>query len=258
LISNRTFYSHQQFLKNLKNALKVHGSPSILFKKEFCAENHLKLHCFFRHSFTTKLSSEVQTKKTTVFLTKIAKFPYNLVKIKNLNLEYSQTAHRFFHTKFWKFKNNLFSRRVEFFFDFILMTSLLIKGKMYVELYLFLLAEVFTILLKKKHGSFLFFIKTLLTTIMKLRKNPIVLQERKKKRFFKGRKKDYTCIIVKINGIKFWLSGKLKGKTRAKTAKMIFGKVPCQSVKHKIDYSKIHAYNRYGAFGFKLWINFKQ
>ena len=47
------------------------------------------------------------------------------------------------------------------------------------------------------------------------------------------------------------LRGKLKGKPRKKCIKMSTGLTPGQSFNTETHYSKLHTYNRYGAYGFK-------
>lgn len=60
---------------------------------------------------------------------------------------------------------------------------------------------------------------------------------------------DYTN---KIKGLKFSIKGKLKGKPRKKKLQILVGNVPCQQIKHPVDFAKTHVYNRYGAFGLKF------
>lgn len=47
------------------------------------------------------------------------------------------------------------------------------------------------------------------------------------------------------------LRGKLKGKPRKSCIKMLTGLVSCQKFDINLHYSKLHTYNRYGAYGFK-------
>ncbi len=77
---------------------------------------------------------------------------------------------------------------------------------------------------------------------------------------FKGRHKlsiknkifsNYTKIHC-IRGIKFMMGGKLKRKARKSFIKILAGLVPCQKISSTIHYSKLHTYNRYGAYGLKL------
>ena len=57
---------------------------------------------------------------------------------------------------------------------------------------------------------------------------------------------------TKILGAKFSISGRLKGKPRTNTLKILSGKIPCQTHSAAINYSKLHAFTRYGVFGLKL------
>lgn len=61
----------------------------------------------------------------------------------------------------------------------------------------------------------------------------------------------YTSIFG-IKGIKFILRGKLKGKPRKSCVKFLAGLTPHQSTKVETHYSKLHTYNRYGAYGFRV------
>jgi len=52
------------------------------------------------------------------------------------------------------------------------------------------------------------------------------------------------------------LAGRLKGKPRKSSLKILTGKIPSKAVQANIVETKLHAYNRYGAFGLKLALNY--
>jgi len=60
----------------------------------------------------------------------------------------------------------------------------------------------------------------------------------------------------RIIGVQFTLTGRLKGKPRSKKKKIVVGKLSCQTINSKINYSCIHAYTKYGKFGLKLWLHY--
>ena len=60
--------------------------------------------------------------------------------------------------------------------------------------------------------------------------------------------------ISNIIGIKFIVNGKLQGKTRADSSCIQVGAVPAQTLDKNIDFSMLHVYTLYGAFGFRIWI----
>lgn len=125
----------------------------------------------------------------------------------------------------------LFIRRHGLFSDFINMSALLVDGKVKVQAYLLLLSEIFTVVLKNKHSQFFLLITTVFNYILN-QKNSLV------------------------KGLKFVLNGKVKGKPRTSTFRAIFGTVPSQQIVSKVEFSKVNTYNRYGAYGFKLWTNY--
>lgn len=67
----------------------------------------------------------------------------------------------------------------------------------------------------------------------------------------KTKKYETYATIHCIKGIRFMLRGKLKGKPRKSCVKMATGFTQGQSAQLETHYSKLHTYNRYGAYGFK-------
>jgi ribosomal protein S3 len=60
--------------------------------------------------------------------------------------------------------------------------------------------------------------------------------------------------ISNIYGIKFIVNGKLLGKTRADSSCIQVGAVPIQAIDKHVEFSRLHVYTLYGAFGFKIWV----
>lgn len=75
----------------------------------------------------------------------------------NLNKKIKFFIVKEFLKDFKKFKQNLFPRRNDLFSDFLNTSCLLVLKKIKINTYLLILAQIFTLLLKKKHGSFFFF-----------------------------------------------------------------------------------------------------
>ncbi len=75
----------------------------------------------------------------------------------NLNKKIKFFIAKEFLKDFKKFKQNLFPRRNDLFSDFLNTSCLLVLKKIKINTYLLILAQIFTLLLKKKHGSFFFF-----------------------------------------------------------------------------------------------------
>ena len=55
-------------------------------------------------------------------------------------------------------------------------------------------------------------------------------------------------------GVKVLMSGRLNGAEIAREEKLVWGKVPLQTLRADIDYSRGTARTTYGAIGIKVWI----
>ena len=55
-------------------------------------------------------------------------------------------------------------------------------------------------------------------------------------------------------GIKFNVGGRLNGAEIARTEKLVWGKVPLQTLRADIDYARGAAHTTYGAIGIKVWV----
>jgi len=83
--------------------------------------------------------------------------------------------------------------------------------------------------IKKRHGFFLFLLKTILLQFLKSK-------------------------FSHIKGLKLVIKGRFNGALRANTKILKIGEVPIQSINSKIDYTITTAYTKNGTFGIKLWI----
>lgn len=55
-------------------------------------------------------------------------------------------------------------------------------------------------------------------------------------------------------GVKVVISGRLNGAEIARREKLVFGKVPLQTLRADIDYARGAAHTTYGAIGIKVWV----
>ena len=118
------------------------------------------------------------------------------------------------------------------FYDFVKILNLIESSLIQPKVLLYVLGLIFKTLHKRKHARFFRFIKEVLKKIIERRSS-----------------------LVK--GIKFIISGRLKGKPRSSISKFHIGRLTLNETNTKILNSQIHTYTLYGAFGMKLWINYK-
>ena len=156
------------------------------------------------------------------------------VNFKNLNKTLNKHVVVYFYEQVRRFNSILFSRRFNLFIDFIKFTAFFVESKINSDRYLYLLGQIFRILPKRKHSRFLFFLKFIFKTVVDLNTR--------------------TKIPSSIRGVKFLINGKLQGKTRASSSSIQVGSVPIQSLDKNVDFSRLHVYTLYGAFGFQMWV----
>lgn len=118
--------------------------------------------------------------------------------------------------------------------DFIRATVLLIDGKISAKIFTSFIAQIFATLSKKSHNRFFLILKKLFQVIIA---DTLICSK-----------------INKINGLKFKIGGRLRGKTRADVRAITVGTVPLQSISKHIEYYKQHVYTIHGTFGIKLWV----
>lgn len=128
----------------------------------------------------------------------------------------------------WKY--SLFPRSISLFIDFVKIVDLVGNCKVQISVLGYLLGLVFKTLHKRKHGKFFQFIKELIVYFLKFKK---------------------------IKGAQLEIRGRLKGKPRASNLQIKDGTLDLNSCVNKLEYTQINVYTLYGAYGFKLWINYK-
>ena len=161
------------------------------------------------------------------------------INLLNLNNYLDRDLLNAFYKSFKRFVGVLFNRRFNLFIDFLKINALFLKSKVSSKVYLSLLGQIFRILPKSKHGRYLLFLKLLFKALIDISEN------------------SKNSFIKPILGVKLLISGKLKGKPRSTVSCIQVGSVPSQSIDKNVDFSKIHVYTLYGAFGFKIWIHKK-
>lgn len=235
--------SFEQLLKR-KNILLVETSINFLNN-----QTYLDLTFFFKVAKLISYRKKILKKrneptfdknKTTFFLTRefnLLRSNFVSFKLKIINKKVNKKLVRYFYSQMKRFSGLLFSRRFNFFIDFIKASSLFSEDYLSVKSYLSFLGQIFKVLQKKTHGRFLSFLRTIFE---------LIITDSKVKRLSKK---------SNVKGLKFVLNGKLKGKTRASSFCSQFGRVPTSTVSKSIVFSKLHIYTLYGVFGFKAWVN---
>lgn len=135
-------------------------------------------------------------------------------------------------TKF--FKKKLFERRYGLYLDVLKLSVLYFTNQVNLEFFLNLISEIFKRLSKRKHGVFFKFIKILFKNAF-LNAKPALFYN-------------------KFKGCKFIVSGKIRGKLRAKHISLIFGAIPISTFSKNIDYAKVDVNTIYGVFGVTLFV----
>ena len=176
-----------------------------------------------------KLSSSVRINKKKQFYLKLLKNQYFKIKILNRFLKKRSLVKS--HTMFKKWKSLLFPRSESLFFDFLKILNLVENNKIEIHNLLYLLGLIFKTLHKRKHSRFMYFVAEIFTELVKKTNNS-------------------------IKGVKFMVSGRLKGKSRASVIKFQKGRLNLNEITSNVSFSQLHVYTLYGAFGMKLWINY--
>lgn len=135
--------------------------------------------------------------------------------------------------KYKKFNSLLFSRGLNLFLDFLKVITLVEQNKISPKVLLVILGQIFKKLTKGKHSRFIFFIKTIFSYLTKTKNKNIL-------------------------GLKFIMNGRIMGKPRANTVKIEKGSIELNTINSNCFSEKMHVYTVYGAFGFKIWINYKK
>ena len=239
------------FLKNFEKLLSKKGilvTERVLnFDNNQCFLNlttffrSIKMLNYRRKGFMLKKNlRKTPSSILNLFSTSFKLFGTNLivVSLKNLNKNLDKSIVNFFYKKAKRFTGILFARRFNLFIDFLKFSSFFFQSKISSNSYLFLLGQIFRILPKRKHNRFLFFLKTMFQSLVN--ELPKIYPN--------------VSTTSSIKGIKFIVNGKLQGKTRASSSCIQVGSVPIQSISKNIEFSKLHVYTVYGAFGFQMWV----
>lgn len=244
-LNNKSFLYSIKFLESLKRSFIKKGvlivCNQINFINSIC---YVNLDLYYKTSQTVKYKSSLKkslTKSKVFEFTALGsqmnkaflrtKNSLTVVRMQNLNRDIKKQTVIDTYSSYKRYLGVLFARRFNLFVDFIKMTSLFIFKKLDPKSYLYLLSQIFRLLSKKKHSRFLFFLKSLFNTIIKTRQSSII-------------------------GIKFIINGKIQGKVRSSSSRILVGQVPVQSVDKDVSFGKVHVYTLYGTFGFKLWVNY--
>lgn len=210
------FYKTIKLTNYKKRSLKVTSTSKVLIKNK--VGKSLPLSALFLKKFLTLKNNLV------------------LLNIYLINSQVNESLLKNIYQKTSRFMNILFLRKFSLFIDFLKISALFYQKKIFVSTFLYILGQIFRVLPKRKHSRFLFFLKFIFQ---------LFVNEFSEKNF---------GVKSKIKGIKFVINGKLQGKTRASTSCIQIGAVPIQSISENIEFSKLHVYTIYGAFGFKIWV----
>lgn len=176
------------------------------------------------------------TKLSLLFLSLLNMYRSNfmVLSIKNVNKSVNYKLVAIFFIKTKSYIKTIFSRRFNLYVDFLKLNALFYQNKISLYNYIKLISVVFTMLSKRTHGRFLVLIRLLL----KLLSSNLFL---KKKKF------------DRILGIKFKISGKLKGKLRSSSSTLQEGFLSTQSFSQNISFSQTSTLTLIGVFGLKIW-----
>ncbi len=186
-------------------------------------------------------SIKPQYVKLTALLDLFIKHNLYFFSFKNLNTKLNKADLLYLHKRLNKFKNVLFKRRNNLYFDCLKIASLLYRKLISVSYFLFVLSNIFKHLSKKLHGRFLTFLGVLIHCLVKS--------------IYDGKDVNSQDCEGTLKGIKFKINGKLKGKMRAGTHLIRYGQIPNQSIDIPIEYAMLHTFTRYGVFGMQVWLH---
>jgi len=239
------FLNYLNSFFNKKGILLINTTLNFIGRKA-----QISLTFFIRTAKTFKFNRQIRfcrVKKNQNFVNFFANFLFKklkfleintlALKIMIVNRFFSRLKkNRFLQILYFKhrfFKDSLFSRRQNLFFDFLKISYLFSKNIVNSKNFIFILGQIFRFLPKNKHARFFIFVKKIFTVLVE-----------------KGVKDGSTNSIL---GLKFLIAGRLKGKLRKKKHTIQLGKIPSQTISKNIDFGKIDVFTRYGVFGFKLW-----
>ena len=224
LVNNSICFYFEIFFRTNKLMLykKKRKIKTVLHKKTFSKQNTTSLVCDFFN----------KTKHNLVDL------KFKVINLNLINNDYLKHLKQVYALN-KRFLFVLFDRRLNLFIDFIKIVVLFSFNKVSLNVFLWVICQVFKNLSKTKHTKFLLFVRELFVFLLASD--------------LKDKNHTYS-----VTGIKLVINGKIKGKTRASSTCIKKGSVPIQSLSKKIEYCKSHVFTRYGAFGFQLWAHLKE
>ena len=202
--------------------------------------NNLELGVFYRgnkiknYKLRCKKTNKRKENKLNTKLTNLFNNKNLKINLKNLNKSVDKRKLVAIFKKLKSFSNKLFAKRINLFLDFLKIVLLVENKKASIWTLVYIMSLIFKPLQKRQHGMFISFINQVFKYLINRKKGK------------------------KINGIKLMLSGRLKGKPRAKYAKMALCNISLTQYKANIQAAQSHIYTIYGCFGLKLWINFRK
>jgi hypothetical protein len=250
-INKRSVNAHEVIKSNLftkyitKILEKKHISVSELYLDPTINSCVLDLNVFIRTNIFLKYNKlarseyEFQNKKKfCVNLSKMLqrKFLYFQLKTMNinvapLNFKINSIIAKNLFFKSLQFKKIFFNRRHNLFMDFIKVSALLIANDINVKVFSKVIEQIFKVLQKRSHNKFMSFLKKYFLILLNSKSG-------------------------KIKGIKMIINGKLGGKPRSSTKKILVGSMPLKTISANTVFTKSHVYTPYGAYGLKLWIRY--
>lgn len=211
---------------------------------------------YYQNSITSKYKRKIKKKNSafvlstysknfsTIFRKYIDKLGYNLymLRVVNLNALVDKQKMPFLFDCLKSFSSSIFARRYNLFLDFIKMTILFFDNYIDLSGYIKVWVRIFKYLSKRLHGKFFFFVKKTIESLILLNKKKF-----RKQKIFKNK------IQFCLHGIKFLLTGRIRGKFRASSTLIQIGSVPTQTLNKNIDFASSHVNTLYGVFGLKIW-----
>lgn len=237
---NKEFLNVYTFSKYLKKSLEKKGilltKIRIKKTKPLC---FIKMNLFFntqklmkyKNFFNNKGKKKSNKQNFNNIIIKKLKCQGINIQIINLNKFLNLNEIKFYFNSFKKFRSILFTRQFGLFIDFLKLTVLFINKKISNDVYITILAKIFKTLTKSKHARYIFFINQLFDVIIESSTN-------------------------KICGLKLEIYGKLKGKLRSSSEKIIKGNISAQTIDKNVEYTQNTVYTIYGTFGIKLWTHY--
>lgn len=153
------------------------------------------------------------------------------IKIININKDLDKKVLNKVYLLYRKHLNTLFDKKFYMCIDLTKITTLFLYNRVPTQVFLEYISKVFSYTHKKNHVRYLKMISTIFKFLIKGNAN-----------------------LVKIKGIRLFISGKLLGKTMASNKTVCFGNMPVQTLNKNIEFEKAHVYTPYGVFGFKIYV----